>query len=584
MNTTVMGFWLVGLLLVFGEANASEDGSSAKAVDLAAGVAASAERIQPLRIGAKVSPLALQTPDGKAFNLSAAIEKKPAIVIFYRGGWCPYCNLQLGQLQTIESKLLDLGYQILAVSPDRPEKLAESVDKHKLTYALLSDHAMKAARSFGIAFQVDDGTIAKYKGYGIDLEAASGEDHHWLPVPSVFIVGTDGVIRFSYANPDYTVRLSPEDLLEAAQIAATGPEVQVERVLSRVREHPFHPIRDGFTFDRQLNKHGVADLSDTDWRVRTLAVRDLVRLGTAASANLIDALDDPSAHVRQVAAMVLGVTREKDAVAALQRTLHDDDDSVVRSQAAIALGQIGGKGSLTVLRQAQADDPSRDVQHQAELAAYAVEHGLGATEELAAAYCDLDGTRFNQVRVGEEAPDFELPDTEGRSWRLSDWRGKKAVALIWVFADWCPVCHGEFRELIELQDQFAKAGVQVFTLECHDTFRARVMVGKELEPKYWFSKTSFKESYTENIWWPHLVDRAGAVGAEYGVQPLAFVVHSEWINRPSVVIVDKGGIVQFAYYGTFWGDRPSIHQVLNMVRTGQYGFESDKRLEVQDRN
>jgi alkyl hydroperoxide reductase subunit AhpC len=152
--------------------------------------------------------------------------------------------------------------------------------------------------------------------------------------------------------------------------------------------------------------------------------------------------------------------------------------------------------------------------------------------------------------------------------------------LIWVFADWCPVCHGEFRELIELRQQFEAATAQVFTLECHDLFPCRVMVGKELEPKYWFSKTSFKDSYTKNIWWPHLVDRAGAVGAEYGVQPMSFTVHAEWINRPSVVIVDKEGIARFAYYGTFWGDRPAIHQLLEMVRSGDYSFDAPKRLKA----
>jgi peroxiredoxin len=158
------------------------------------------------------------------------------------------------------------------------------------------------------------------------------------------------------------------------------------------------------------------------------------------------------------------------------------------------------------------------------------------------------------------------------------------LALFWALFARCPVCHGEFHELIELRNQFEEAGVQVFTLECHDMFPARVMVGKELEPKYWFSKVSFRDAYTKNIWWPHLVDRAAAVGAEYGVQPMAFVVHSEWINRPSVVIVDKEGIVRLAYYGTFWGDRPSIHQVLEMVRSNQYEFESDKRLKAKDRN
>jgi alkyl hydroperoxide reductase subunit AhpC len=155
--------------------------------------------------------------------------------------------------------------------------------------------------------------------------------------------------------------------------------------------------------------------------------------------------------------------------------------------------------------------------------------------------------------------------------------------LIWVFADWCPVCHGEFRELIELRQQFEAANAQVFTLECHDLFPCRVMVGKELEPKYWFSKTSFKDSYTKNIWWPHLVDRAGAVGVEYGVQPMAFTVHAEWINRPSVFIIDKEGVARFAYYGTFWGDRPSILQLLEMVRSSNYSFDPPKRLKKESK-
>ncbi len=253
---------------------------------------------------------------------------------------------------------------------------------------------------------------------------------------------------------------------------------------------------------------------------------------------------------------------------------------MVRSQAAIALGQIGQRSSLAVVQAAQKEDNSRDVEHQAELSTYAIEHGKSATPELATAYSALDEPTFGRVQVGQPAPDFQLPDTEGKRWRLADFRGKKPVVLIWIFADWCPVCHGEFRELIELRKEFEAANAQVFTLESHDLFPCRVMVGKELEPKYWFSKSSFKDSYTKNIWWPHLVDRAALVGVEYGVQPMAFVVHSEWINRPSAVIVDKEGIERFAYYGTFWGDRPSIHQLLEMVRSGNYTFDAPKRLKA----
>lgn len=350
-------------------------------------------------------------------------------------------------------------------------------------------------------------------------------------------------------------------------------------ILARVSAHDFNPIRDGFTFDRTLNKQGVARLDDQDWRVRTLAVRDVVRLGASATPALVTALADKNEHVRHVAAMVLGITRATNAVNALENTLREDSDSVVRSQAAIALGQIGARSSLAAVQAAQ-EDKSKDVQHQAELAAYAIEHGKTATPELATEFAALDEAKFGRLQVGQPAPEFQLPDTESKSWRLADFRGKKPVVLIWVFADWCPVCHGEFRELIELRQQFEAANAQVFTLECHDVFPCRVMVGKELEPKYWFSKTSFKDSYTKNIWWRHLVDRAGAVGAEYGVQPMAFTVHAEWINRPSVVIVDKEGIARFAYYGTFWGDRPSIHQVLEMVRSGNYSFDAPKRLKA----
>ncbi len=369
-----------------------------------------------------------------------------------------------------------------------------------------------------------------------------------------------------------------------SQVGASNDQTptRVASVLQRIERHNFHPIRGGFTYDRQLNKHGVADYADTDWLVRTLAVRDLIRLGPTAKTALITSLTNANPHVRHVSVMAMGILRCTNATTALERTLREDSDDVVRSQAAIALSQIGLRSSLDVLRTAKAEDKSRDVTHQAELAIHAIEHGHKATPELATAWRGLDETRFGKVKVGELAPDFELPDTEGQNWRLADFRGKKPVVLIWIFADWCPVCHGEFRELIELRHRFEAIGAQVFTLQAHDVFPARVMVGKELEPKYWFSKTSFKDSYTKNIWWPHLVDRAGAVGAEYGAQPLAFVVHAEWINRPSVAIVDKEGIVKFAYYGTYWGDRPSIKQLLTMLERDEYRFDAPRRLKSAD--
>ncbi len=110
-----------------------------------------------------------------------------------------------------------MGYQLIAISPDKAEKLQESVEKNKLNYLLLSDSSASAATGFGIAHRVDDPTVELYKKYNIDLEKVSGEKHHILPVPSVFIVGTDGVIKFQYVNPDYKIRLSSEVILAAAK-------------------------------------------------------------------------------------------------------------------------------------------------------------------------------------------------------------------------------------------------------------------------------------------------------------------------------------------------------------------------------
>ena len=187
--------------------------------DAGANAAASADAVCPIKVGATVPTLTLATADGMPFDVGEAIRQKPTVLVFYRGGWCPYCNLQLKQLVEVESKLLALGYQLLAISTDKPEKLQETLTKDKLNYTLLSDSKMIACSAFGIAFKVEEQLVQKYKGYDIDLEAASGEKHHLLPVPSVFIVGTDGIIKFSYVNPNYKVRLDSDVMLAAAKAA-----------------------------------------------------------------------------------------------------------------------------------------------------------------------------------------------------------------------------------------------------------------------------------------------------------------------------------------------------------------------------
>jgi peroxiredoxin len=147
------------------------------------------------------------TPDGF---------QRPTIVIFYRGGWCPYCNMQLSDLRLVEPKLRAQGFEIVFLSTDRPEILYSSLKAADIHYTLLSDSRLKAANAFHVAYHLDDATIAKQKQYGVDLEATTGTTQHELPVPSVFIIDTTGTIRYVYSNPDYKVRLASDALLAAA--------------------------------------------------------------------------------------------------------------------------------------------------------------------------------------------------------------------------------------------------------------------------------------------------------------------------------------------------------------------------------
>lgn len=180
-------------------------------------VASSAEEINPIMVGDKLPEVALKNTKGKTVKLSGLIQAKPTVLIVYRGGWCPYCNTHLANLRKIEDELKSLGFQILAVSPDQPKFLNETVTKNKLGYTLLSDSDMAVAKALGLAFKVDEPTLKKYDEYGIDLEEASGQSHKLLPVPAAILVNAQGEVTFTFVAPNYKVRLDNDVLLAAAK-------------------------------------------------------------------------------------------------------------------------------------------------------------------------------------------------------------------------------------------------------------------------------------------------------------------------------------------------------------------------------
>lgn len=167
------------------------------------------EDISPLLIGEKVPKATLTDMAGKKYDLNKAIAMQPTILVFYRGGWCPYCSKQLSGLQQLLPGLKQMGYQLLAVSTDKPEGLAGSAEKQQLDYTLLSDADLSLSKQFGIAYKAPEDY------WKMLPETTDGQDKDLLlPVPSVFILDRKGVIQFEYINPDFRQRLNPA-LLEA---------------------------------------------------------------------------------------------------------------------------------------------------------------------------------------------------------------------------------------------------------------------------------------------------------------------------------------------------------------------------------
>ncbi|MCF2903019.1 AhpC/TSA family protein [Pseudoalteromonas sp. OFAV1] len=181
----------------------------------ATNIAESAERVSPLLPGLTVPNIELKDQYGKTVSLTERFKEKTTVLIVYRGGWCPYCSKQLASVQKIEKELASLDAQLIAVSPDSPEKLAET----KITapsYQLLSDDCLTLAQTLGLAFYLDDKTAKIYRNkLGVNFVSLEGEAKVALPVPAVFVIDTNGLVHFQYANPNYKVRLT-EDLLLAA--------------------------------------------------------------------------------------------------------------------------------------------------------------------------------------------------------------------------------------------------------------------------------------------------------------------------------------------------------------------------------
>lgn len=171
-------------------------------------IADQAQDISPLLIGESIPEATLLDKEGNFLILSNLIKSKPTVLVFYRGGWCPYCNKHLSALADIEVEIIEMGYQIIAVSPDDYRNLKPTESNTHLNYTLLSDPEGVFIQEMGIAFK----TPAKLKSF-IESKTQTGNTAELLPVPTTMILDQSGKIQFEYINPDYKERLSGEMLL-----------------------------------------------------------------------------------------------------------------------------------------------------------------------------------------------------------------------------------------------------------------------------------------------------------------------------------------------------------------------------------
>lgn len=166
-----------------------------------------------LAVGAQAPAFSL--PDARGGNVALAhlTAQGPVVLVFYRGAWCPYCDMQLRAYQETLPEIHALGARMVAVSPQTPDETLSTAEKKALAFPVLSDAGNAVARQFGLVFRVPPGLEAVHRGFGVDLARTNGDPSNELPVPAVFVIGRDGRVAFRHIDADYRSRLEPAELL-----------------------------------------------------------------------------------------------------------------------------------------------------------------------------------------------------------------------------------------------------------------------------------------------------------------------------------------------------------------------------------
>jgi peroxiredoxin len=211
------------------EAQLQADRSSRSSEELAGSEAGVARAELALRastvpaVGDRAPGFELPNVGGEQISLASLLRRGPAVVTFYRGGWCPYCNLQLRAYQAVLSKIERLGGQLVAISPQLPDHSLTTAERNELGFEVLSDVGNVVAGRYGLVFQVVEGSMRELER----LDDVNGDDARRLPVPGTFVINGKGRVEYAFVDPEYRHRAEPDDVVAAVAAVTAVTSTQM---------------------------------------------------------------------------------------------------------------------------------------------------------------------------------------------------------------------------------------------------------------------------------------------------------------------------------------------------------------------
>lgn len=172
------------------------------------------------RAGSRAPDFTLPNQHGELVSLSARLARGPVALVYYRGGWCPFCSLELEALEEVRGEVEALGASLIAVSPQTAEATAKTARDRRVSYDLLSDAGSLVTREYGLAYVVDEVMRPIYASFGINLAESNGDTRFLLPVPATYLIGADGVILHDFLDENYMRRMEPSEMLDRLRAMA----------------------------------------------------------------------------------------------------------------------------------------------------------------------------------------------------------------------------------------------------------------------------------------------------------------------------------------------------------------------------